>query len=61
MADTGFELTVAEGVANVRLARPEQHNSVGSADLAALRGALAEIGADATVRALLLTGTGERT
>lgn len=61
MADAGFDLTASDGVASIRLARPEQHNSLGSRDISALRGALEDIGRDTSVRALLLTGTGERT
>ena len=60
MADAGFDLMVSDGVACIRLARPEQHNALGSADVAALRAVLGEIDADASVRALLLTGAGER-
>jgi enoyl-CoA hydratase/carnithine racemase len=47
-------------VACIRLDRPQQHNSLGSADIRALREALTAIGADAELRVLLLTGAGER-
>lgn len=60
MSEAGFELTRTSGVACIRLARPQQHNSLGSADIRALREALAAIGADAELRVLLLTGAGER-
>ena len=60
MSEAGFELTRTGGVACIRLARPQQHNSLGSADIRALRKALAAIGADAELRVLLLTGAGER-
>jgi len=60
MSGAGFELTRTGGVACIRLARPQQHNSLGSADIHALREALAGIGADAELRVLLLTGAGER-
>ena len=60
MSEAGFELTGTGGVACIRLARPQQHNSLGSADIRALREALAAIGADAELRVLLLTGAGER-
>lgn len=60
MSEAGFELTRTGGVACIRLARPQQHNSLGSADIRALREALAVIGADAELRVLLLTGAGER-
>jgi enoyl-CoA hydratase/carnithine racemase len=60
MSGAGFELTRTGGVACIRLDRPQQHNSLGSADIRALREALAGIGADAELRVLLLTGAGER-
>lgn len=60
MSEAGFELTRTGGVACIRLARPQQHNSLGSADIRALREALAAIGADSELRVLLLTGAGER-
>ena len=60
MSEAGFELTRTGGVACIRLDRPQQHNSLGSADIHALREALAGIGADAELRVLLLTGAGER-
>lgn len=60
MSEAGFELTRTGGVACIRLDRPQQHNSLGSADIRALREALAVIGADAELRVLLLTGAGER-
>ena len=60
MSEAGFELTRTGGVACIRLDRPQQHNSLGSADIRALREALAAIGADAELRVLLLTGAGER-
>ena len=60
MSEAGFELTRTGGVACIRLDRPQQHNSLGSADIRALREALAAIGADSELRVLLLTGAGER-
>ena len=60
MSEAGFELTRTGGVACIRLDRPQQHNSLGSADIRALREALAALGADAELRVLLLTGAGER-
>ena len=42
----------------VRLNRPEKMNALDQATIAAVRGALEEAGADATCRALVLTGTG---
>jgi len=60
MSEAGFELTRTSGVACIRLARPQQHNSLGSADIRALREALAALGADSELRVLLLTGAGER-
>ncbi len=60
MTGSGFELTRTGAVARVRLDRPEQHNALGSADITGLRGALTGIAADTSVRALLLTGAGQR-
>jgi enoyl-CoA hydratase/carnithine racemase len=60
MGEAGFELTTADGVARIMLTRPEQHNALGSADIAALCEALTAVDADAGVRVLLLTGAGER-
>jgi enoyl-CoA hydratase/carnithine racemase len=60
MAGAGFSLVKAGAVARIALQRPEQHNSLGSEDIGALRATLAGIAEDQAVRALLLTGSGER-
>ena len=57
----GFETIVldrAEGVATLTLDRPDKLNSVNEKMHAEIREALAEIEADATIRAVLLTGAG---
>jgi 2-(1,2-epoxy-1,2-dihydrophenyl)acetyl-CoA isomerase len=51
-------LDIAEGVATVTLNRPERLNAFTGEMHAELREALARIEADASVRALLITGTG---
>ena len=60
MSEAGFELTRTGGVACIRLDRPQQHNSLGSADIRALREAVSAISTDTELRVLLLTGAGER-
>lgn len=57
----GFETIIldrAEGVATLTLDRPDKLNSVNETMHAEIREALAEIEADAAVRAMLLTGAG---
>jgi len=51
-------LTIADRVATVRLNRPRQLNKLTASDLAALSGIFASVGADPSVRVLVLTGTG---
>jgi enoyl-CoA hydratase len=46
-----------EGIAVITLNRPKARNALSSALLRALRGALAEVGGDDTVRAVILTGS----
>lgn len=48
----------AEGVATVRLNRPEAMNSLDTATKVALREALQEVAADTSVRCVVVTGTG---
>jgi enoyl-CoA hydratase/carnithine racemase len=54
-------LSVDGHVARVVLDRPERHNSLGASDLAAFREHLATVEADASIRVLVLTGSGEAT
>jgi methylglutaconyl-CoA hydratase len=49
----------AAGVATITLARPEKRNAMTPAMLEALRGAIAEHGADSRTRVMLLTGEGD--
>jgi enoyl-CoA hydratase/carnithine racemase len=52
----------AEGhVARIVLDRPERHNALGAADLAAFRAHLATVDADPSIRVLVLTGSGGET
>jgi enoyl-CoA hydratase/carnithine racemase len=48
----------ADGVATLTLNRPAQYNTLSSETIAALSTALADIAGDATVRVVVLTGTG---
>lgn len=54
-------LTLSGPRASLRLNRPREHNRLDPADLNVLREHLARIEADASLRVLVLTGTGERT
>lgn len=51
---------VAEGIATVTLNRPTRRNALSGALIAALRAALAEADADPAVRAIVLTGAGDK-
>ena len=62
MTDTASStpvVTIAEGRATIRLNRPREHNRIEPADLAVLDETLAGIERDASVRVLVLTGTGK--
>lgn len=52
-------LTVTEGRALVRLNRPAEHNRIEPADLAALVEIFDRVDKDASIRVLVLTGTGK--
>jgi 2-(1,2-epoxy-1,2-dihydrophenyl)acetyl-CoA isomerase len=58
MSEQSILLSVADGVAEITLNRPERLNSFTASMHAALRAALARARADSAVRALLLTGAG---
>jgi methylglutaconyl-CoA hydratase len=51
-------LEVRDGVATIRLNRPEARNALNGSAMAALRDALAQTAADDAVRVVVLTGTG---
>lgn len=51
--------TDARGVATLTLNRPEKHNSLSARMIAELAQAAADLGADAALRAVILTGAGE--
>lgn len=53
-----IDFTIADGVARVRLNRPERLNAIDAASEAALREIWATIDRDADVRCVVLTGTG---
>jgi enoyl-CoA hydratase/carnithine racemase len=52
-------LTVMDGRAVVQLNRPREHNRLEPVDLAVLQDIFARIGADGSIRVLVLTGTGK--
>ena len=52
-------LTVTEGRALLRLNRPAEHNRIEPADLAALVEIFDRVDKDASIRVLVLTGTGK--
>ena len=54
-------LSVEGHVARIVLDRPERHNALGAADLAAFRAHLATVEADPSIRVLVLTGSGADT
>lgn len=51
---------VAGGIAQLRLARPAEHNRLDPADLDAMTAWFDALAADGSVRVLVITGTGER-
>jgi len=61
MSTTHPRLDVDGPVARIVLDRPERHNSLEAADLLRFRAHLADVDADASIRVLIVTGTGERT
>jgi 2-(1,2-epoxy-1,2-dihydrophenyl)acetyl-CoA isomerase len=58
MSEPTIRLELTEGVATITLNRPDKLNAINEAMQAELAGALDRIEADATIRALLLTGAG---
>jgi enoyl-CoA hydratase len=52
-------VTLADGRATIRLNRPRQHNRIEPGDLAVLRETFTRIERDASLRVLVLTGTGK--
>jgi enoyl-CoA hydratase len=55
-----LQVAVDGGVARVTINRPDKLNALNGEVMAALDGAFAEFGADAAVRAIVLTGAGEK-
>lgn len=58
-ADDVVVYTLNDGVATIRINRPEARNALNGAAMAALRQALADTAADNAVRVVVLTGTGK--
>ena len=58
MSDDRVTISVSDGVADVRLNRPEKMNALDPAMFSAIRSAAATLSADSTVRAVVLSGEG---
>lgn len=56
----GLLLGIENGCATLTLNRPERHNSLSQEDMVILREALITLERDASLRVLVLTGTGEK-
>jgi enoyl-CoA hydratase len=54
------DVSVSEQIATITIANPERHNALDSAHLADLLGAVRTAAEDASIRAIILTGAGER-
>ena len=54
-------IRIHEGIAQLRLDRLAEHNRLDPADIDAMTLWFAQLAADPTIRALVITGTGERT
>jgi enoyl-CoA hydratase len=54
------DLAVSDRIATVTIANPERHNALDSAHLGDLLGTFRAVAEDASVRAIILTGAGER-
>lgn len=61
MPDAGFSFSTDAGVACLRLERPRHHNALGAADIRGIGECLEALAGDGTVRALLVTGSGDET
>ncbi len=59
MSGGGIEISVADGLAIITLAKPDKLNALDAAMIAALAAAAAQIDADASVRVAILTGQGK--
>jgi len=57
-ADSVLKTDIADGIATLTLARPQARNSLSEAMMAALTSALADIGGNPAVRAVVLTAEG---
>jgi methylglutaconyl-CoA hydratase len=58
MSGAYFDLTIAGGIATLRLNRPEKHNAFDDRLIADLEAAFRRVGADAAVRIVVLESTG---
>ncbi|HVL59393.1 MAG TPA: enoyl-CoA hydratase/isomerase family protein [Burkholderiaceae bacterium] len=60
-SDTPPLLSIDDGCATIRLNRPSHHNRIDPDDVGVLRAHLARVRADASVRVLVITGSGVKT
>jgi enoyl-CoA hydratase/carnithine racemase len=60
-SDHGIRVRADAHIARITLDRPEQHNALQAADVAAFKAALDEIEATGDARVLIVTGTGDST
>ena len=60
MTDTVL-FDTAGAIARITLNNPARHNSLGEAELSAIQSHIAAVDGDATIRVLVITGTGEKT
>jgi enoyl-CoA hydratase/carnithine racemase len=60
-ADGPPSLTLADGVATIRLSRPSAHNRIDPDDVPLLQAQLEAVDAEPSARVLVITGTGTRT
>jgi len=59
MSNSGLELSVAGAIAQVRLARPDVRNAFNAELIAELRAAFERLGADDSLRAVVISGDGK--
>ncbi len=60
-ADGSPQLAVADGLATIRFCRPAEHNRIDPGDLAVLMRHFEQVVANKSVRALVITGSGDKT
>jgi enoyl-CoA hydratase/carnithine racemase len=61
MQDEAPGLSICRNVATITLRRPSQHNRIAPEDCSVISSQLAQVAADPALRALVITGTGNKT